>query len=139
MCRSHHETQVGARQDQARQPTDAEDAREAQDFRKESTLSIRKKSTIVGSVEDVETCQEALHVAISILQLNIGATSVEQLRDLDTKLAAGSAKLELALSDLRISNNAANDEISQQLSAQRKILLDETQRRKALEIIEPLK
>lgn len=66
-----------------------------------------KKSTVAGLAEDVESCQDALQIAISVLQLNIGATTVEQLQKLDEKLVAGTTALETALKDLRITHDTA--------------------------------
>lgn len=98
-----------------------------------------KKSTIAGLTEEIETCQDGLRMAISILQLNISAASVEQLRELDTKLETGTTKLELAFRDLEKSNTLANDEIIQELSRQRKMLMDDAEKRNAFAIVDSLK
>jgi hypothetical protein len=97
-----------------------------------------KKSTIAGLAEDVESCQDALQVAISVLQLNVSATTVEQLEKLDDKLVANTTKLELALRDLELSSNTARSEIMQHLLQNRKLLTVERNETKAMSIIESL-
>jgi hypothetical protein len=98
-----------------------------------------KKSTVAGLSEDTESCQDALHLAISILQLNIGATTVEQLQNLDDKLVAGIAAIESGLKDLGLAHDAAKDEIVRHLLQNRKMLEEEGNRRKAMAIVESLK
>lgn len=97
-----------------------------------------KKSTILGLKEDTETCQDVLDLAISTLQLNFGATTIEQLHELDDKLVAGTATLETTLQSLQISQDAAKEEIVQHLLHNRKLITDEEQRRKASAIVESL-
>ena len=105
-----------------------------------------KKSTVAGLAEDAESCQDALHVAISILQLNVGATTVEQLTKLDDQLVDSTATLESAMKDLGLAYDTGKDEIVQHLlqnrkmlAEQRKMLTDEENRRKAMTIVETLK
>jgi hypothetical protein len=74
-----------------------------------------RKATIEDLAEDVESCQDALHVAMSVLQLNIGATTVEQLQKLDDKLVASTTAIESGLRDLGLAHDAAKDEIVQHL------------------------
>jgi hypothetical protein len=98
-----------------------------------------RKATIEDLAEDVESCQDALHVAMSVLQLNIGATTVEQLQKLDDKLVASTTAIESGLRDLGLAHDAAKDEIVQHLLQNRKMLEEEGNRRKAMAIVESLK
>lgn len=98
-----------------------------------------RKSTIEDLAQDVERCQDALHVAMSVLQFNIGATTVEQLQKLDERLVASTATLDTALKDLRTAHDTAKDEIVQHLLQNRKMLEEEGNRRKAMDIVESLK
>lgn len=98
-----------------------------------------KKSTVAALAENAETCCDALQSAMSRLQLDNGATIVEQLHDLDDKLVAGTVRLELALRDLQLSDDAAKDEIIQMLLQHRKLLTDATQEKKTLAIVSSLK
>jgi cell division septum initiation protein DivIVA len=98
-----------------------------------------RKATIEDLAEDVKSCQEALHVATSVLQLNISATTVEQLQELDDKLVASTTAMESGLRDLGLAHDAAKDEIVQHLLQDRKMLEEEGNRRKALAIVESLK
>jgi hypothetical protein len=98
-----------------------------------------KKSTIAGLADDVESCQDALQVAISVLQLNVGATTIEQLVKLDDKLVASTTALESALEDLALANDTAKDEILRHLLQNRKLLTEERNERKAVSIVESLR
>jgi hypothetical protein len=97
-----------------------------------------KKSTVAGLFEDAESCQDALHLAVSILQLNIGATTLEQLQKLDDKLVASTTAMESGLRDLGLTHDAAKDEIVKHLLQNRKMLEDEGNRRKAMAVVESL-
>jgi hypothetical protein len=98
-----------------------------------------KKSTVAGLFEDTESCQDALHLAVSILQLNIGATTLEQLQKLDDKLVASTTAIELGLRDLGLAQDAAKDEIVKHLLQNRKMLEEEGNRRKTMTIVDSLK
>ncbi|KAM0699420.1 hypothetical protein Q7P36_001468 [Cladosporium allicinum] len=105
-----------------------------------------RKSTIEDLAEDVESCQGALQVAVAVLQLNIGATTVEQLAKLDEKLVAGTTALESALKDLALAHDTGKVEIVEHLLQNQKIILqnrrmleEEGNRRKAMAIVESLK
>jgi hypothetical protein len=98
-----------------------------------------RKATIEDLAEDVKSCQDALHVAMSVLQLNIGATTVEQLQELDDKLVASTMSIESGLRNLRLAHDAAKDEIVRHLLQNRKMLEEEDNRRKAMAIVESLK
>jgi hypothetical protein len=98
-----------------------------------------KKSTIAGLAEDVESCQDALQVAISVLQLNVGATTVEQLAKIDERLVASTAAMESGLHDLVLACDTSKDEIVQHLLQNRKMLEEEGNRRKAMAVAESLK
>jgi hypothetical protein len=97
-----------------------------------------KKSTVAGLQEDVESCQDALHLAVSILQLNIGATTVEQFQKLDDKLVSSTTAIESGLRDLGLAHDAAKDEIVRHVLQNRKMLEEEGNRRKAMAIVESL-
>ncbi|KAM0724322.1 hypothetical protein Q7P37_000204 [Cladosporium fusiforme] len=97
-----------------------------------------KNSTIAGLTEHVKTCQDALQYAISVLQLNVGATTIEQLQKVDAKLVAGEASLEAALQDLKLSNETATDEIVQHLLQQRMMLKNAKALEKAEAILKTL-
>lgn len=97
-----------------------------------------RKLTITGLAEDVETCQDAVHIAISMLQLNVGATTIEQLHNIDDRLVAGTATLGIALKDLEISQDNAKDEIIQHLLQHRKMLEQERENKRAQAIIRSL-
>ena len=98
-----------------------------------------RKKTVAGLSEDVESCQDALHVAVSILQLNIGATTVEQLVKLDDRLVASTTTLESALRDLGLAYDTGKVEIVQLLLQNRKMLAEGENRKKAKSIVESLK
>jgi hypothetical protein len=97
-----------------------------------------RKSTIEDLAEDVNSCQDALHIAMSVLQLNIGVTTVEQLQELDDKLVASRTAIESGLRDLGLAHDAAKDEIVKHLLQNRKMLEEEGNRRKAMAIVESL-
>jgi hypothetical protein len=98
-----------------------------------------RKSTIEDLAEDMKSCQDALHVAMSVLQLNIGATTVEQLQELDDKLVASTTAIESGLKNLGLTQDAAKDEIVRHLLQNRKMLEEEGNRRKGMAIVESLK
>jgi hypothetical protein len=98
-----------------------------------------KKSTVAGLSEDTESCQDALHLAVTILQLNIGATTIEQLQKFDDKLVASTTAIESGLRNLGLAHDAAKDEIVKHLLQNRKMLEEEGNRRKAVTIMDSLK
>jgi hypothetical protein len=105
-----------------------------------------RKSTIEDLAEDVKSCQDALQVAVAVLQLNVGATTVEQIAKLDEKLVASTATIESGLKDVLVAIDTGKVEIVEHLLQSQKILLqnrkmleEEGNRKKAMAIVESLK
>lgn len=76
---------------------------------------------------------------MSVLQLNIGATNVERLQNLDDRMLASTTTIESGLKNLGLTQDAAKDEIVQHLLQNREMLEEEGNRRKAMAIVESLK
>jgi hypothetical protein len=105
-----------------------------------------RKSTIEDLAEDVKSCQDALQVAVAVLQLNVGATTVEQIAKLDEKLVAGTTTIESGLKDALVAIDTGKVEIVEHLLQSQKILLqdrkmleEEGNRKKAMTIVDSLK
>ena len=105
-----------------------------------------RKSTIKDLVEDVKSCQDALQVAVAVLQLNVGTTTVEQIAKLDEKLVAGTTTIESGLKDVLVAIDTGKVEIVEHLLQSQKVLLqnrklleEEGNRKKAMAIVDSLK
>lgn len=59
-----------------------------------------RKSTVLGIAENVETCQDALHLAADLLNLDTTMQNHQQLQALDEKLTNGIVTIDLALQPL---------------------------------------
>lgn len=84
-----------------------------------------KKDTIAALASHLQTCRGALNGAISILDLNVNVSQVENLELLDKSITDGKTSLETALESIRKSTQNALQQVSLQLEHQKQMLTDE--------------
>ncbi|GAB7358624.1 hypothetical protein MBLNU230_g3854t1 [Neophaeotheca triangularis] len=91
-----------------------------------------KKETVSGLAHNVKSCQDGLQLALNLLGVNIGARSVENIRDVDDKIVAGVSTLEAGLEDLKMTTKDATDAIQASLD-------DAAEKQRAQAILSSLK
>jgi hypothetical protein len=98
-----------------------------------------KKDTILALAGYVKTCHGALDAAISLLQLNVSVSHIEELHKTDKLIIDGKKSLEDAFKELRSSVSAQLHQVFERLAEQTKLLLEQQNREKAQEIIANLR
>lgn len=105
-----------------------------------------KRKTIVDLGGYVRTCHDALDSAMSLLHMNISASNIEKVRDLDKTIMSGKTSLENALDTAR---SLFKDELqiisrqlvqqSQVLAHQAKLLVSEQEIQRTQRVLDSLK
>lgn len=83
-----------------------------------------QKPTIAAFTTQAKVCESALTSAIALLDLNVGVTSIEDLRRLDKRVVDNSVSAENAMKDLRCGIENQFQRLSEELSKQTKMLAD---------------